>query len=866
MVWTTQRRMGALCAIIALIVTAATWSNVHLTQLRAILHQPYLGKNHPVVMAIAAVNARAIINSNDVFYRITLNTLSEEALDEAVVAMRRLEDAFHAAGIAFDHASLATLTDYAADPVDYYLTPEVIAEVGVAAWAHSAYDKAFLENVFIARLPDGRYTLFGAIMPTDTTVEEKRLYAIVHQLEYGQPFTWYDMYFGDMVRWLYAAARVEKRVTRTTVLERTLRAIGTVPPAQKQSFGSHITVEFFGWSLWRTLINVLSFSFIFSMVLCGSLLPFVIMRMCLGSWRQAIVALVNNVVVLWITRGLIGIVDEILRRFGATALGQSVSDLTGVLLPFSVHEETYTILVYVPVMMFNYSFALRALKKWNAVLYERPWLSRAAIWERVRCDPTLSLSVRFVCTVAVADFVFFMLLQHITASRSMATVALLFITVTIAVIMPLSVRMVAAWHMVIGGIGKKPRTMENAWWGRQIVRYALWRGAPVVSGLGVIALVGVTVTLFARGYLNVDSDPGAFLRRTDMGRTLVSLEQSGQPGGAIYKDFIGLRGDDMHDPQTLREIVAHVAALRRSGVVRGVMSPTDFLGEVFVKDFGHICGSLEECLMPENQKRIAAEAELPFRDVLAQEWALIAEEPLMPHYLSLKDNALIIGVTGATSRTGDMRAVYDTIVEHGATLRAAMVDPLALYVIVDDSILRGYISNYVGSPLLIGCMVVGLLLWQATRAKKKARVHPGIAGAVVVVPFVVSTSLTLLVMMLCGIPMDISTAAIGNITVSAAADLPTFVVLKYEELRARYDDFAQCMRSSDMVDEIAQAGADIAVNGATYAPLAMPFLVVFDPILSLGVMLLVALGACYVGTVFSLTFLQYSNGGRTHLR
>ena len=852
----TRKKVVVILLCVAMAMTVATWGNVYLTEIRSILFQPYLDKTHPTVQAIEKLHARDIINSNDVFYRITLESLSEEAIFAAVDQIRRLEEAFAKAGIAFHNASLTTITDYAADPVDYYLTPEAVVEKGAVAWAKYVQDKTFLKNVFIAQLPDGRYTLFGSIMPTNN-VKELLLYQTVWEFEYGQKFPWYEMYFGDLLRWINLIPQVETKMFGTTTSESLLRKLQIPSSPQKLAANHHVTIEFFGWSLWRTLINILTFSFIFSMLICGSVLPAVLICIFLQSWRQMLVAVINNVVVLWIMRGLIGFADQGMQWFGATMYGKMMSDATGVLLPFSIHEETYMILAYVPIIMLNYSFVTRALRSWNAMYYAHSHLSRGALWGMVLRDATLKLSVRFVCFVAAMDFLFFMLLQHINAARSMANVAIVVIMTIALIIMPFSLRMIAAWHMVIGGVGAKPKTFATAWWGRVVVRYAMWRRATQCSVAIIAILIATTVTLYLQGRLNIDSNPGAFFHQVEMGKTLMSLEQPGQPGGAIYKDFIGFRGDDLTDPSFVAEVNDHVQALRRDPAVRGVLSPTDFLGEVLVKDFGGICTSLSACLMPRNQEKIAEAAGVPFRAVLAAEWELIAQEPQMAHNISLRDNSMIISVMGKTSRASDMRAVYDAIMQSGHTLLTAMVDPLALYIIVDASILEGYIANYIGSPALIAVLVFILFVAQSRRVHRKARLRPVVASIFVAVPFVISTSSTMLVMMIANIPMDISTAAIGNITISAAADLPTFIAVKFAELLGKHDEFEACIQSPEMVEELEQARIDISVNGATYVPLAMPQLVVFDPILKLGVMLLVALGACYVGTLLCLPFLRW---------
>ncbi len=842
---------------VAIVAAVATWSNISVTEIRSILFQPYLDKNHPTVQAIQKSTSHDVINSNDVFYRITLHELSVEALTDAMECIHRVEMAFSEARIAFNNASLTTMTDYSADPVDYYLTPEAVVEQGPEAWVQYVQSKTFLNNVFIAQLPDGRYTLFGSIMPKDPNIKELLLYQTVWEFEHGQPFTWHQMYFGDLVQWVNRIPHVEHWIFGTGWTERVLRALHVPLSPNKVEMSAYVEIEFFGWSLWRTLINILTFSFIFSVLICGSVLPALVILSFLGSWRQMAVAVINNVIVLWVMRSLIGFADVALQYFGMSTIGKVVSDTTGILLPFSMHEETYTVLAYVPIIMLNYSFAMRSLRRWNVLHYAHPDLSRSALWRMVLRDATLKLSIRYVCIVASMDFFLFMFLQHIVHARSMATVAILVIVTMVGVVMPFTVRMIAAWHMVIGGIGVQPKTLETAWWERVVVRYATWRFAPHCSGMTIVTIVTVVVTLYLNGFLNVDSNPGAFLRRVSMGKTLMTLEQPGQPGGAIYKDFIGFRGDDLSDPSFVADIAAHVRQLRHDPAVRGVLSPTDFLEEVLVKDFSGICDSLETCLLPHNQKRIAEVTGIPFRAVLAEEWELIAHDPQMAHTIALSDNSMIISVTGKTSRASDMRAVYDAIMQSGQELLAAMVDPLALYIIVDNSIINGYIANYVGAPIGVALLVGGMLLWQARRTRMRADVHIGIAGFFVAMPFVVSTSMTMFVMMMADIPMDISTAAIGNITISAAADLPTFVLLKFRELLAHHERFAQCMRSGEMVDELVQARIDITVNGATYVPLAIPQLVVFDPILKLGIMLLVALGACYIGTVLCLPFLRW---------
>ncbi len=211
-----------------------------------------------------------------------------------------------------------------------------------------------------------------------------------------------------------------------------------------------------------------------------------------------------------------------------------------------------------------------------------PDLSRSALWRMVLRDATLKLSIRYVCIVASMDFFLFMFLQHIVHARSMATVAILVIVTMVGVVMPFTVRMIAAWHMVIGGIGVQPKTLETAWWERVVVRYATWRFAPHCSGMTIVTIVTVVVTLYLNRFLNVDSNPEHFCAACQWEKHSMTL---GSPDnrGAIYMDFIGFRGDDLSDPSFVQTLPHMYGNCVTTPAVRGVLSPTDFLEEVLVR-------------------------------------------------------------------------------------------------------------------------------------------------------------------------------------------------------------------------------------------------------------------------------------------
>ena len=793
------------------VVAGATYSNVHWTHLDSVLTQPLLNQQDMFVKAEQEAKEAEVIVSNDVLFRITLDKLSMDKLHFVINFSESVKNSFEESGVQVDVSSVATITDYKSDPVDYFLSEEILNIKGVDEWFEYVASQAYLDNVLVKKRDNGTYTFFVSVMPLDQEVSEIKLYGIAYKIMYDQEFTALDMYFGDLVRW-----------------------IGITPELHKHEWGSGISVDTFGWSVWRTLINKETFSFLFSVLLVGSLLPALAMWYLLGSFRQMLIALVGNVSILWVMRGFIGVIN--------------------LYIGFSFHEETYTILAYVPVMMLNYSFFMRHFKDFNALYYSDGEKDFDALWRSVLEGNSLKYSIYFVVVVTVIDFAVFMLWPHLFGARSMATVAILAIVSILVLTVPFSRFVMPVLHSVVGGIGKKSAKLEKSWFAWRVLLYSTSAKSVVVNSAVIIVLVSFACVQYMQGKLITESNPGAYVMATDAGVVMESLEASDQPGSGLYKIFI--KGD-LTNPEFVSKVALYTETLRKNEHVRGVISPTDFLGAVLLRDFEvEMCATAVECMDPKTMHRASIMFDLPEAEVLAEEWGLIAEEEVSKHFFSLEDNTLVVSMTGVASKTRDMRVIRDTIVDLGREIGAIGCDRIAQYPGTDDSIAQGSLANYIGSPVLIGLVSIALFLMIA-RVQSVSGFNSLVAGCIVVIPFVVSTAVTLIVMMGFGIYLDIATAAIGNITVSAASDLPVFLIVRFREVLLEAKDFEGSLVSDEMVDEVTRAGADVLVNALTYVPLALPFLVAFDPILNLGIMLLVALASCYVGTILALPFLRW---------
>lgn len=812
--------------LFVVVLAIATHSNIggvltgseNMTRFDSILVQPVLDKNNRFVVAERNVKAAEVVLSNDVPFRITVDTISKKSLQFVIDFSRDVKRAFEDEDIAVEVSLLATITDYKSDPVDYFLSESVITEKDLDQWSAYILSHEYLKNILVNRMNDGRWTFFVSVMPHDQEVAEIDLYKVVYKIMYDQEFRMIDIYFGKALQWF-----------------------GLTAPAVEKAWGNGIRVDVFGWSVWRTLINKETFSFIFSVLLVESLLPALAMWLILGSFRQMFLALTCNVSVLWATRGLIGFIDLV--------------------APFSLHEETYTILVYVPIMMLNYSFFMRHFKEYNALVYsddenkahDGTRLGRSVLWQKTAKNISLVSSVYFVAAVTAIDFVVFMLLPHVHGARSMASVAILATVAICAFSVPCARFVLPALHCVIGGLGKRPVEITSSWFARRVLQCSVRKSSCAVNALIVVILVVTTIFLYKEGKLITESNPGAFIRATAAGPVMDSLEREDQPGSGLYKVFI--QGEDLSDPVFVQKVAQYVRDVRESDHVHGVIAPTDFLGDVLMRDFPNFCSTSQKCLQAETLNEIAREVDVPVEELLAEEWGLIAEESVSRYFFSLDDHSMIINVTGKASYTRDMRSIRSILIDQD--LGAIGCDKTAQYPETDLEITEGSVMNYVGSPVLIGAVSIVLFLLVG-RVRSVVGFNSYVAGAIVIVPFVVSTAITLIVMMVCGIYLDVATAAIGNITVSAAADLPVFLIMRFRQVIAEKEgSFEDILLSDDMADEVTRAGADVLVNALTYLPLALPFLTVFPPIRNLGIMLLVALASCYVGTLLMLPSLRW---------
>ncbi|XLQ19811.1 MAG: hypothetical protein ACKUBY_04425 [Candidatus Moraniibacteriota bacterium] len=807
-----------LCIYI-IVLALASYSNLWLTRLDSVLMEPVLNNESRFVIAQSNAKNADVILSNDVLFRITVKNLSDKSRQFIIDFSKRVKTVFEANDIVVNVASVATITDYSSDPVDYFLSENSIKNSSGKEWFESVASHDYMNNVFVNSY-NGEYSFFISVMPVNQDVNEFKLYQISHSIMYNHDFVMIDMYFDDLRKWLGLSTKLTK-----------------------VDFGENIQVDVFGWSVWRTLINKESFSFIFSVLIVGSLLPAITIWIILGSFRQMFISLICNVSILWMMRGLIGVIDLVTN--------------------FSFHEETYTILAYIPVMMLNYSFFMRHFKEYNTLAYSfvsqgissRIFANRQFFWNIVLREYTLKSSVYFVVIVTCIEFLIFMLLPHIEGARSMLTVAILATVSIVVFTIPVTRVILPVIHCFVGGLGKESAQLETSFFVQSIVKFSVKKYSWLINAMVVMALIMLTVGLYNMKLLVTDSDPGAFVRATSAGVVMDSLENEGQPGSGLYKIFV--EDLDLCNATDVENLSKFVSDVRNNSFARGIISPTDFLGDVLHRDFYDFCNSPSDCMREDVLSKISTEFEISVEELLAEEWGLVAQENVSKYFFVLEDNSVIINVTGLASKASDMRYVRDALADLGSDIGVVGVDKTAQYPETDDLITVGAIGNYVGSPVLIGVLSVILFLIIG-RVSIVSGFNPLVAGAIVIVPFVVSTTLTLIVMMMFGIYLDIATAAIGNITVSAAADLPVFLILRFRQVIAQYGwDFEKNLVSDDMVDEVTRAGADVLVNALTYLPLAMPFLVAFKPIINLGLMLLVALVGCYLGTLLSLPFLRW---------
>ncbi len=782
-------------------------------QTRDILVDPIMDSENKYIGALKKALKADVILSNDTGFRIKTEKVTLEFLRFLLKFSERLKNVYWDAGVEINVGGLMSIDEYALEPVGKFLSKSRIESDGfdTQKWLAHVEQKPY-GKMFFSRKTEGAFSFKLYTMPTDQDVSGLRLFFIAQKIKFGWEMKRIHMYFGDMMKW-----------------------VGLLPEADLD-FPEGVSVATFGWTDWRMLINKVSFSFIFSVLVAGSLLPATPVWFALRSVKQVALCFLCNVLVLWVMRGLIiSIVDFV--------------------TPWSFHEETYTILAYIPVMMLNYSFSLRLFKDFNAVWHENPDGDRKRIWQKVLAGKPLKISKRFVVLVAAVDFIVFMCLPHIDGSRSIINVGIL-ATLSILLLTYPTVRFaLPAFHEILGGIGKQPKKLEDSRWSRFVLSFVSWKYARAVSGGTIILLIATSFFCYQQKMLIQDSIPGDFIKSVKEGQIMTELEGSDDLGSGIVKIF---SQGDLNDPDFVEKQARYAFAVRDKKQARALMTPTDFLFDILSVDFPSICRVYKDCLTTKNIEQMAELDGMTTEEFLDDKWQMIAENPVTNHIFALSDGSILIPATNVASRTSDMREFRDNLERVGKEINAEAANRFAQYPESDEAVTKGSLQNYLGSPVLIA--LVSMILFGLVKVRQSAY-NLGFfhAGLLTAIPFAFSTSLTLLIMMMLKIPLDVATAAIGNITVSAAADLPTFLLVR---LRNEASDtglsFEKLVQTDAMADEVSRAGTDVLVNALTYIPLTIPFLTVFPPIRDLGLMLIVALGGCYAGTMLMLPFAKKS--------
>ncbi len=522
-------------------------------------------------------------------------------------------------------------------------------------------------------------------------------------------------------------------------------------------------------------------------------------------------------------------------------------------------ESVFSILDYVVCIIPSFSYGLRMFEEFNAIkegaLVEK--------WQRVRQQPSIFWGIVIVWIVSVAEFFVLALTNYhgVEPLWQIGVLCMVGATVSAAT---------AYWglpvlHSSLSGSAAKP-ARESVLMPlfdvlyRGVVSFVRHKWASAMSVSIIVATVCMATYLFVSGHVATDSSPQRLLRGTPMETAFAEAETyEGSVGN--YMVHLAIRCDELiYDPessfacpQQLVELHREVRALERTRSVAGYADAFEqIVADFDAAKYAQYDGNIERFMQ-------AFDPSLKAQGI----WSTINlelenNELARRHFFSYEEedadgvkydaeNIVIVVASTAAKTTGDMRdfrdAVLDIADQKSAFQEVRLVNDTAGYPDMDFLVRDGYGINLVLSiisVITIGGALIMFALGQTFNVLKAFKY-----GLLLAIPFVMVPSVAIIAMAWLGIPLDVATSAQGSVIITAALDLPLFLLLCVGVVA-----LSALATSDRFALEIRKFFNDFVVNTSGFVPLAVldSYVIVED----LGLLLVISMCVAMISSLLIL--------------
>lgn len=557
-----------------------------------------------------------------------------------------------------------------------------------------------------------------------------------------------------------------------------------------------------GWVAGRGALDQSQNVDLMKFVTIGVLATFPIFWAALGSWKNALISVIVMITIPFLgTRGLMGWIG--------------------------IPERIFTLLAYASVIVQGTSFALHKFSTHREASPKR----RFHGWVRA-----FSVDGLILKTAGIAAFGFGTLwVFGLAPIREMGMSAVL----GIGLLVILSRYVLPAIHMKWGDDIKPMDARKNLL--ERLIDYPVglslravtWLMAgwhPWIAAVLFIGIFAIPATLFVNGSIKSGTQALDFIKDTLVERQARFLNQPNNPGFEFLDLYVEPGGGGtIKDARFLAAAWAYQQRLQGLVGARETVSIVSTIHQISGQSFGKE--------MPETNAEVVGAF-------------FLIEASLAPAMQRQQYHE--VGVRIAVSYGMDDSVLLGkfcqdalTIAEDFPELKVSAFNKVPLYPEVDKAVRQGKVSNVFASQAGIA-LICALLLWLQSR-KHRVRFSSIGGGLVMGVPLLFGTAVMGLVMWGLKIPLDMSTASIGALTINAATDFSLYMALTYHAALGRLDPETALKETFGTEGRVVIA--DCLLNVICFLPLLASH---FPIIQQLGWMMGVMLAACAMGAMLGM--------------
>jgi predicted RND superfamily exporter protein len=562
-----------------------------------------------------------------------------------------------------------------------------------------------------------------------------------------------------------------------------------------------------GWLMGRWILHQGLNRDMFSLIVLGLLMTFVVFAFSVGSFWQALLASFIVVVpAILMVRGSVGLIE---------------------LLGWDIRERVYLLLAYANCIVQGISFSLHKFETFN----------HYKDWQKAKEVDWLIFVTTLIAVGGFGTLYWFQVLtiRELGILSALGVVYLGFLSI---VVLP------AIYSLLVRKEQLKQREFKTFSLSiEKLVNGCTWLTTrfsfqKTLMTMIVVLLVVVilAVILVSQGRLIIKTKPLEFIRETLVYQTGQFLNETGRIGF----DFLDLlvepaetRGD-IYEADFIRAVWQYQQDLKKKVGAREVSSILGTLAKIaqesYKKPFIEISSEevAEAFFLIEGNLASAVQRQLWYEKGIRV--SISAE---------MKDS----------NEIGDFVKSALELAKKYPQLRVSAFGKLAQYPQIDWYIRMGKPKNLFGSQWVIILVCALMIAWKGKKLEQKGfssqwRLSSFWGGVIMSVPFIFSSGMMCLTMIVLAIPLDIATAAITALAINASIDFSIYFVDAYQEALTDLEPIKAVKKAMAAKGKIIIE--DMILNAICFDPLLTSS---FQPIRELGWIMGVMLIYCCIGSL-----------------